>query len=211
MGRSAAGATAAAQDASTAFENPAGMTRLEKGGTSLGLYAAWFDTEFDADVGNTDPGPGRTYTNDGGNAGGFLPGLGNNLVVPLADELGPFRDLRFGFGVAGLFGGAAQYADDWVGRNFITDINMVILDVQPSLAVSVTDWLSIGVGMNILHAELAEFQLILPNAPPIPAAARGKKVKADGASDWQTSFTVGMLLEPWEGTRIGGGTATRAS
>lgn len=195
MGHSGAGMSGRAADASTAFTNPAGMPRLDKGALNLGLYGAFFDVEFD-NSGETVPPPGG-FGNDGGNTGGFLPGLGSFAVVPIADELGPLRDLRFGFGLAGLFGGAAEYADDWVGRHFITDVSMVILDAQPSLAARVTDWLSLGAALNVFRGELSEFELILPG----PAAT---KVNANHADDWETSFSVSFLLEPWEGTRIGG-------
>ena len=199
MGSSYAGASASAQDAATAYLNPAGMTRLEKGEILMGTYAGFFNINFNANQGKTtnpgDPPPPfameSTFTNSGGDISNFLPGIGTYAVVPLAE------DLRFGFAVNGLFGGAADYDNNWVGRTFITDVELVILNLNPSLAYRVNDWLSLGVGLNVYYAELSKFQL---KASTLPGAIT---LKADGADDWQPTFSVGALLEPREGTRIG--------
>ena len=200
MGSSYAGASASAQDAATAFLNPAGMTRLEKGEILMGSYAAFFNINFDTNQGKT-TNPGNppppdfavesAFTNSGGNIGEFLPGIGTYAVMPLAE------DLRFGFALNGLFGGSADYDNNWVGRTFITDVELVILNLNPSLAYRVNDWLSLGAGLNVYYAELSKFQL---KASTLPGAIT---LKADGADDWQPSFSVGALLEPREGTRIG--------
>src|SRR5262245_66070563 len=101
MGRSGAGAGARAQDSSTAFWNPAGMTELGDGTeVMLGLGAAF---------GNLNPKlEPSTVTTDspiisGSNASGFSPLFGSYISTKL-----PY-DVHFGMAVAPLYGGAADY------------------------------------------------------------------------------------------------------
>lgn len=67
MGTAGAGANAIAMDASTAFNNPAGMTRLEDHQVLMGLAPGFTDIEFDADSDTPTPG------GDGGQQGSFIP------------------------------------------------------------------------------------------------------------------------------------------
>ena len=70
LGTASAGRAALAADASTAFGNPAGMTRLEGSQLQLGLQPLVVTTEFDV-------GPQTTTSGtNGGNAGGFVPAGG---------------------------------------------------------------------------------------------------------------------------------------
>src|SRR5690606_9282072 len=59
MGTSCAGRSSAAQDASTIFGNPAGMSRLQRAEISGGLAAIWADTDIDASAANTAPGTNK--------------------------------------------------------------------------------------------------------------------------------------------------------
>ena len=90
VGLAAAGYAARAQDASTVFTNPAGMSRLEKSQVLGGLQALYANLEFSPNSATT------TSGSDGGNAVGWLPG-GSLFVV---QKLNP--DWSVGFGVAFL-------------------------------------------------------------------------------------------------------------
>ena len=117
--------------------------------------------------------------------------MGSYLVVPVTDE----DDVRLGMAINGIFGGAVDYNDDWVGRFFTQEVQLTIMNFQPSVAWSLTDWLAVGAGLNIYYASLDKFQLSAPLG--------GGTFLANGADDWQPTFTVGTLIEPWEGTRLG--------
>jgi len=69
VGTAAAGWSARAQDASTAFTNPAGMTRLEKSQMLAGAQPLYVNAKFDTDSSTFGDG-------DGGNAGGWVPAGG---------------------------------------------------------------------------------------------------------------------------------------
>ncbi|MHC4305781.1 MAG: OmpP1/FadL family transporter [Planctomycetota bacterium] len=65
-----------------------------------------------------------------------------------------------------------------------------------AVAYRINDWLSAGVGLNILYGSLD--QALLASNAPLAAT-----VKIDSADDRGVGATPGILIEPLEGTRIG--------
>ena len=161
MGVAAAGAQAVASDASTAFHNPAGMTRL--GGKQLMLTggALYSTVKFDPDDNTPIAG------NNGGDAGGPAPILGQFYVHSLSDRL------KLGANIISITGAVLDYDNDWTGRYLNTDITLLTITLNPTLAYRVTDWLSIGAGPQIMYANI-EMKLRAP--PPIGTG----KVEIDG-------------------------------
>jgi len=93
-GLAAAGYAARAQDASTAFTNPAGMTELDGTQVMVGGQLMWLNTQFSVG-GATSPDLG---SEDGGRAfgsNGYVPGGGAFLTHRVSP------DLALGFAVAG--------------------------------------------------------------------------------------------------------------
>lgn len=187
LGRAAAGAGARAQDASTAFWNPAAMTELEGHEIQLGVIGSWgeLDPDLDASTVTPDPPP-----RGGDNASGFAPLLGGFVTTKLP------HGVHFGLASTALYGGAVDYDSDWTGRGFIVDASLLAFLIQPSLAYAVTDWLSLGAGPTILYTTLTERvkAVALPGEPT---------VKIDGADDWNAGGAFSALVKPWDGTRIG--------
>jgi long-chain fatty acid transport protein len=185
MGTAGAGAQAVASDASTSFHNPAGMTRLEgtqiMGGLGLGVV----DTEFDPDAGTPIPG------DDGGDAGGLAPILGSFVTHSLTD------DLKVGFNVISVSGAVLDYDDSWTGRFLVTDVELLTVSLNPSLAYRVNDWLSLGAGLLAMYGKL-DYELELPPA----VFPGGGSAEIDG-DDWAFSFNIGLLVEPSPRTRFG--------
>jgi len=103
-------------------------------------------------------------------------------------------DLRFGFTFNGLLGGALDYGNTWVGRSFITENSLLALNLMPSVAYRVTDWLSFGVGMNAVYTSFDQELRTIPG---------NRKVKMDDADGWGFGYTLSTLIEPRKGTRIG--------
>ncbi len=190
MGRAGAGAGAAAQDASTAFWNSAGMTRLDENQLSVGGWVGYVSQKLSLDSSTVSIPAGSTA--GGPNAGGFVtpPGMGAYAALKLTD------DLRFGFTFNGLYGGALDYGDEWVGRRFITKNSMLGLNIMPSLAYRVTDWLSLGAALNAVYVTFDQELSIL-------RAGSDRKVEISDADDWGFGFTLSTLIEPRKGTRIG--------
>ena len=185
MGTAAAGAQARADSAATAFENPAGMTRLERSEIMVGAGLGVTDVRFDPD-GDT-PVPGG----NSGQAGGPVPVLSLSYVQKITE------DLSAGLGLISVSGAALDYNDDWVGRFQNQEVDLLTLSAIPSLAYRITDWLSVGAGAHILYATLD-----IKAALPTPGPGDGR-VKVEDADDVDVGFVGGVLLEPLEGTRLG--------
>jgi long-chain fatty acid transport protein len=183
MGTAGAGANAIAYDASTAFMNPAGMTRLEDHHLSMGLAPGFSVIKFDADA-STPRGGG-----DGGEQGGFIPLSSNQYVHKLSDRW------RLGLSLFSISGAALDPDNDWAGRNEITKLSLFSLTLLPSVAVRVTDWLSVGAGAAVTYGRL-DYKLLAPG--PME-----QKVELKNLDDWQPAAMAAVLLEPTPGLRLG--------
>ena len=185
VGLAAAGWAARAQDAATAFTNPAGMTRLARSELMVGIEPLYLNVDFQPD-GNT------TTTGSHGDASGWLPTGGIYYVHNLKS------DLKFGLALTGYFGLGLEYEDDWVGRYYVQNVTLQALAVQPALAYRVNDWFSVGMGVAALYGILKEEIAVNNIDPSLPD---GKLEVED--EDWAFQFNLGVLAEPWTGTRFG--------
>ena len=191
MGSSYAGAGATADDAATAFLNPAGMTRLHGTNYLAGVVVSQVASGFDIDRAGTSATGG-----DGGELGGVFPFGGVYLAVEPPAGLALPEGLRVGFAFNNLYGGDLSYDTNWAGRTYITRTRFFGLNVEPSLAYRLTPWLSLGAAANVLY-----YRLIYNFRSTV--AANSPTVKIHGPDDWTASFTLGALLEPLPDTRIG--------
>ncbi|MCH7709240.1 MAG: outer membrane protein transport protein [Myxococcales bacterium] len=186
MGVAGAGANARANDASTAFHNPAGMTRLDDHQFMGGLAAGISEIRF-----NSDPDTPSTSGGDGGDQGGFFPIVGSQYVHKLTDRF------RLGMSLFSISGAALDPGDEWVGRNEVTELTLLTITAMPSVAFRATDWLSIGGGVGVSYGSI-DFDL----RSPLPLLLE-PKIKIDNADDFALAWTVGVLLEPDPGLRFG--------
>src|SRR5512147_1239656 len=152
VGLAGAGYAARAQDASTVFTNPAGMTRLDRSELQAGLEPIYLRARFGPDA-NTSASnismPDGSGTANG-NASGIIPAGSLFYVHKISDELAA------GFGVLGFFGLSAEYEDNWVGRYYATKVQMQGLTLMPSVAYRLSDKFSIGAGLNAMYGMLDE-------------------------------------------------------
>jgi len=188
-GASAAGATARAQDAGTVFWNPAGMTRIKGHELMLGIGVLIVDQELDLDFNETVP-PTPGETNEGGHFGGIAP-LGGTYYHYSASD-----DLKLGLAINGVWGGAVDYDEAWIGRLYNTNGKLQGLNVQPTVGYRVNEWFSAGAGLNVVYVEL-ELDARLNATPGSPS------VNVRDADDWAVGGTFGMMFEPSEDTRVG--------
>src|SRR6267378_6730426 len=126
LGSSFAGAAATAEDASTIFYNPAGMSLLPGGmQVSAGLALINLSAQF-SDSGST-PGAGpRPLGNNGGDAGG-LSAVPN---VYFAMDVAP--NWKAGVGLSVPFGLKTEYNADWVGRFQAIKSDISTFNLNPS-------------------------------------------------------------------------------
>ena len=186
LGRAMVGAVTAADSAATAFYNPAGMTKFDRPTATVGVMGIIGESRFDPDGATTVP-----FTSRGGNQSG-------NSVVPA----GPFyvhplnEEWSLGFSLTVPFAGTLDPSDDWPGRYQLTKLDLVSVRLSPAAAYRVNDWLSLGATVGVNYTEL-DLRVAVPVGPP----DGGVRVK--DADQWVVNFSLGAMIEPLEGTRIG--------
>jgi long-chain fatty acid transport protein len=200
-GRAFAGDAAAAEDPSTIFYNPAGMTELHGrlvGETGLYVIAPNVDVS-DRGSSNT-VGPFTVPAGGRSSDQPFNPQLTGNLYLaaPVDDRL------WLGFGVTVPFALKDQYQPDYFGRYDSTKAALETIDLAPSFAYRVAPWLSVGAGLDVQYAA-GELQNAVPTSPLVsfpPNPATDGTFNTSG-SDWALGYNVGVLLKPLSNLRLG--------
>lgn len=201
LGNAFGGNAATAEDASTVFFNPAGMTRLQGNSVTGGAYLIAPNIRF-RNQGSTIVTGAPLTGGNGGDAG--IDSIVSNFYTTwsLSDRL------KVGLGVNTPFGLAIEYKPDWVGRYQALNSRLITINVNPAIAYKVTDTLSIGAGLNIQYAEAQltnaiDFGLIgrLSGLRTLPQQADGKVAVV--GDDWAVGFNLGLLYEPTKTTRFG--------
>ena len=181
---SAAGWTARAQDASTVFKNPAGMSLLERSQVQMGAQLMYFDISFSPNSQTT------TTGGDGGNPVGWTP-AGSLFYV---QKLTP--DLSVGVGIFSYFGLDLKYDDNWVGRYYAQEASTIGVTFMPAVSYRITPWLSIGAGLNVTYATMKQ-TVAVRNFDQSDG-----QIKVED-EDWAYGVNVGVIVQPFKGTRIG--------
>lgn len=183
-----AGGAASAEDASTVFFNPAGMTRLSGSQLSLVLHAIKPTAEFSNTA--SVAAAGRPLGGNGGDAGNWTPVPNFYYVTELS------QNLRAGLGISSPFGLKTEYDPSWMGRFQAIKSDLKTININPALAYKINDQLSVGAGLNAQYIS-AE----LTNAVYLGAGPEGQaKVKGD---DWSVGYNLGVLYELNPATRFG--------
>jgi long-chain fatty acid transport protein len=232
LATSHAGEVAAAEDASTIFFNPAGLTLLHGTQFVSSGFAVMPSASFEnhgshlSDAG----GGGPLRGGDGGDAGvlALFP------TFFLAHELVP--RVHVGLGVSVPYGLKTEWERGWIGRYHALASSLETTNVNPTIAVRITDWLALGGGADVEYAkarltnalDLGSICRIFgaqQGIPPAVCNAAGLlpqrvdgHVKVSG-DDWNAGYNLGLMYTPTPRTRVGiayrssihhdlGGTAT---
>jgi len=192
LGNAYAGAAASAEDASTVFFNPAGMTLLDGQQVVAGLHLIKPSTKF------TDNG-----SSAGGGNGGDAGKLGLIPNVYYVADIG--NDMKFGLGIGVPFGLSTEYDADWQGRYQAVTSSVEAININPSLAFKINPQWSIGLGANVQYfkAELTsavDFGSLGLGSPQDPATDGFADITG---SSWGFGYNLGVLFSPSEATRIG--------
>jgi long-chain fatty acid transport protein len=188
MGLSYAGSGSMAQDASTAFYNAAGLTRLKQQELSLSSIAIQSSAELTATSAKNNLGTSVSPLNSD-NPGAFIPVPAFHYAAPLTE------DLVFGLSIAIPFGLASKYSDSSPARYVATTSSLMAIDVSPSLAYRLFPELSIGAGPNIQKGFVT-----LDNAVGVGA---GDGFLTNKLKGYAYGYHVGVLYEPMPTARVG--------
>jgi len=199
MGTATAGRAAMARDASTAFSNPAGMTRLDRSQLTAAGLLLDVNIEFDGQTTwNTWNNSNTETTGNQHNAGGFVPAGSFNYVQVVTP------DLRLGLTVGSYFGLGGEFGNSWQGRYYAQRLELMTMAINPVAAYKVNDWFSVGGGVTSLYSLLKTDMAINnrnhlnPNDPPQPDG----QFKIN-SNDWGWGYNAGVMMEPTKSTRVG--------
>jgi len=147
QGTSYAGAAAVAEDASTIYFNPAGMTRLSGQQIVVAGHVVSPQADF-TNAGSTDA-FGQPL--QGANSSTGDPALIPNFYYSLQMT----DDTFFGVGINVPFGLATEYDDGWVGRYHALNSEISSININPSFAWKATETLSVGFGISLQYVDLS--------------------------------------------------------
>ncbi len=208
LGNAYAGAAAVAEDASTVWWNPAGMSRLPSGkhllfGGHLIVPSTKFNNNGSVPAAASNP----ARNGSGGDAGeaAFVP----NLFYAM--DLNPAWSIGLGINVP--FGLKTEYDSDWIGRFQAIESEVKTLNVNPSVSYKINPRASLGFGVSYQRAEIDLVQAVNysgiafgAGGAPLLGAVGGpgveglNSVSVDGDA-W--GFNLGALFDITPATRIG--------
>lgn len=190
LGNAYAGQAAAAENASTIFFNPAGMTRLPGRQVTGALNAILPSTKFTDSGASRSPlglplGPGGT---NGGDAGdwAFVPNLYFSWQVA--------PSWWVGLGATAPFGLKTEYDSGFIGRFQARRSEIRTIDINPSVAFKINQALSVGAGLSYQKGELKIDRSTFVGVEA-PAQLR--------LNDDTWGFNLGVLATLSRDTRIG--------
>ncbi len=191
LGNAYAGAAATAEDASTIFFNPAGMSRIEGKQITAAGHLINLSAKF-SDSGSSKP--AAIVTNPLGGNGGDAGGAALVPNIYFAMPIG--SSLHFGVGINVPFGLTTEYDDTWAGRFQGIKSELATININPSVSFKVSDTFSIGAGLNYqaMDAELTNAVVLGPNTE-----GRAKLEADDDAFGWN----IGVLFQATPSTRLG--------
>ena len=141
LGRAHAGGAAAAEDSSSIWYNPAGLTQLSDseimGGYSLIRFGADFTKTSATDA---------IGQNLSGGEGGSVGKLGGPVFVYYSTPIG--NNLTLGFGINTPFGLATKYKDDSIFRYQAIYSSVAVVNYNPTIAWKINDMFSLGFGID---------------------------------------------------------------
>ena len=212
---------AEANDASTIFANPAGLSRLEGRQIVGGITAVVPHSTFQ-DAGSTrftrTPTGGPTSQDD------YAPSVVAGPSLYYSQKID--NQWTAGVGVFVPYGTKLDYDNNWSGRYSLTNIKLESVTVNPSVAFKLSEQHSLGFGIDIeyMKARLGQAvdvpgsiaaaqaagsgaalvrQIVTLGGNPAALATAGDAHAGVEGKDWGYGFNVGYLYSPAPGTRFG--------
>ncbi|HEY3459451.1 MAG TPA: outer membrane protein transport protein, partial [Casimicrobiaceae bacterium] len=216
IGNAFAGGAAGAEDASTVWSNPAGMSRIAS--PQLAAAVHFITPSFKFHDEGSQPAMFQPLGGNGGDAGSLN-------VVPNLYVVAPInRSVSVGVGVNAPFGLVTEYDDDWLGRFQAIKSDIKTINVNPSVSWRVNDTFAVGLGVDwqrvdaeltsrvnysaalVQAAGVAAAHQLIPGAlvPQIAQLTPGlsSKAKVEG-DDNAWGWNIGFLWDVTPQTRIG--------
>jgi long-chain fatty acid transport protein len=205
MGNAYAGRSAVAEDASTVFFNPAGLTQLA--GPQLVVSGILVSPNMEMHVSKatsfvgTTPIQGKTNVN----------GQDSVTAVP-AVYFGGYRygAWSYGLGINVPFGLETKYSDQSQTRYLATRSEIKTTDINPALAYRVNSEWSVGMGVSAQYLDANLNSALDGGAFSYLSGGSGAPgtLAEDGSAknrlkDWGWGYNLGVLFEPTHRARLG--------
>jgi long-chain fatty acid transport protein len=206
IGNSYAGSAAVAENASTVFYNPAGMTQLEGKNISAGVSAIHTSYKF---TNGASTGTNNLLAFGNGNDAGGTGYVPNGyFTMPVA------KDLYFGLGIGAPFGLQTDYRDPWMGASQSIKFEVKTVNINPSIAYRANDTVSLGFGLdwqklNAKYRRLAGTLTNFPTPAGVPGIPAGTPLSTSGItsvldiSDNTWGWNAGVLFNLSPATKVG--------
>jgi long-chain fatty acid transport protein len=180
-GNAFAGGAAVAEDASTVWYNPAGMTALP-GTTNFGLAAQILKPSFKfQNTGSTLP----IGTGEGGDGGDWTYIPQGFITHKLSDKWSVGAAFNTPFGLK------TEYDAGWRGQSIALTSDLKTFNFNLSAAYKINDMWSVGAGINYLKAELKfNSRIAIGFVEP-------------NLNDGGIGYNFGVAFQPTQNTRIG--------
>jgi long-chain fatty acid transport protein len=173
---------ARADDPSAIFYNPAGLVQLPGFQVMGGVSFIIPQTEI--------------VTHSGGFSTSTSADSQTHMVPHLFTTYQLAERVWLGLGLNSPFGLGIKYNSTWPGRFNIIKADIQTLNINPTVAVKITDYLSVGAGLDIMY-----FNFDLKRAFPLPFL--GPQTLHLAADTWGLGFNLGVLLKPRNDLSIG--------
>ena len=192
IGNAYSGTAASAENASTVFYNPAGMTQLAGTNASAGITAIQPSFKFSNGASN-----GGSLVGDGGDGGrlGFVPNAYLSTAIT--------KDLYLGLGINAPFGLKTDYDTPWIGGAQSLMFDIKTLNINPSIAYRASETVSLGFGLDwqkldAKYKRIAGTAVLFPGVIDLTKATSLMDISSDA---W--GWNAGVLFNLSPMTKVG--------
>ncbi len=192
LGTAYAGVGSIAEDASTAFYNSAGLTRLNEEQVVFSAVGIFPNAKLRPTLATDSSGVPIALRPTKARGDSLVPGF--YYAKRLTDCM------VFGFAATSPFGLKTKYGHHSSARNLATHTELVTVDLAPSIAFAVGCGFSVGVGVDFLYADA---QLNSKVGRTFRGITLTDGFQENRADDWGLGYHAGILYELCESTRVG--------
>jgi len=172
--------------AESVFFNPAGISFLDgKMNFSLGVSGIIAETRYE--------------NKEFGNAQNTESGLSTPFNFYATYKANDW--LSFGLGVYTPYGSSVEWEKDWSGSHLVNDIDLKAIFVQPTVAIKISDQLSIGGGPIYVNGSVNFNKNLNKSLSDTEGNRTNVTVEQKGISAW--GYTLGVMIKPIEKLNIG--------
>lgn len=217
QGDATAGAAAADNDVSAMFINPATLSKLNQNQAYIGASEIFPHISMsNATAIHTVNVPGNPPSNITAPVAGVNSQTNISRPVFVPDAYFGYRinDYAvFGLAVLAPFGLSTKYYDNSVVRFMADNSSVTTVNLTPAIAFQLNKQWSAGVGFQVQHisAVFSNFNGPYTGIAPIDALVASSHPTYLTASGWGYGYTLGLMFQPDQVTRLGVGFRSQVS